>query len=195
MSWTIRTTDPLRKGIEEFETAISLAESKKILMFCSANDQGGDKADSSYPGVWNKCIRIGAASFNGDKAIWVEPNVDYLFPGCDVPIISKDGAPTVYESGSSVATAAAAGLAGTLIYSARLLNGRDNTAFRSRLTLMQAFDRMSSPGKFPLVDEKLGDLFSRKVSDQNENGRDIAALDWNANTKQALKDLLREFQV
>ncbi|KAH7142833.1 hypothetical protein B0J13DRAFT_526280 [Dactylonectria estremocensis] len=103
--------------------AIDRAYFENILMFCSASDQRANKKEECFPGGWNQCIPIGGDTFTGEKLTWVDDRVDFWFPGRNVPFPSKDHKSVVYESGSSVATAAASELAGVLMFSARVSHG------------------------------------------------------------------------
>ena len=121
MSWTIETQTPENEDMKKLESAISAAEAAKTLMFCSASDQGGNSMDGCFPGDWDKCIKIGGATSTGEILPWVqEKKINFLLPGKKIPFTNPDGS-TFTESGSSVATAAASGLAGLLIFCDRLL--------------------------------------------------------------------------
>ncbi|KAF7906037.1 hypothetical protein EAF00_000316 [Botryotinia globosa] len=171
-------------------------------MFCSASDQGANSKGSCFPGDWNNCIRIGAASFTGDKLPWVDDRVDFWFPGRSVPFTSQDDKSVVYESGSSVATAAASGLAGVLIYSAMLLKTRacKEIVFQSRYKMMRAFTAMAkgTDGKFPRTDEGLNKIFKQKIrqlrTKNQSNTIDIEELQWTDETAEALEILLNHLQ-
>ncbi|KAL6361224.1 hypothetical protein LRP88_04688 [Fusarium phalaenopsidis] len=118
MSWTI---DPPEDEEERraLENAITKAASADILMFCSASDQGA-KHVATYPSkATPKIFTIGAATASGTVDSWVGNinNISFTFPGTKVEL---DGGPTdtaVKEvTGSSVATALAAGLAALILY-------------------------------------------------------------------------------
>ncbi|KAI1420105.1 hypothetical protein F5Y12DRAFT_161904 [Xylaria sp. FL1777] len=122
MSWTIEPNDGQNDaGIEQLRAAISKAETNGITMLSSASDQGSD-AKASLPTSTQKCIRIGAGTENGDKCSWVHgDDYDYCFPGENVPLkTGRDGLVKMY-SGSSVATAIAAGSVGLLLYLNKLI--------------------------------------------------------------------------
>ena len=105
----------------------------KVLMFCSAPDEGKFSM-SDYPsGPWrDKFFRIGAARADGTVFQWTEEDtITYIIPGVDVvqDQIRKKSSKTPltkgvtdrvnefrYETGSSVATALGAGLAAMIIY-------------------------------------------------------------------------------
>jgi hypothetical protein len=201
MSWTIQTTESGTDDMKSLQRAIMRAAAASILMFCSASDQGSHTTESCYPGDWSLCLRIGGATFAGDKLTWVDDSkVDFWFPGRNVPFRTSDGKSVVYESGSSVATAAASGLAGVLIYCARLLGGNADVYFRDRDAISRAFAKMSTgkDGKFPRTDSIFGRAFREKLHLKNPKGSkkpDIASLEWNDVSKNALIDLLNNIKV
>jgi hypothetical protein len=151
MSWTIQTTAPENPDMKNLHDAINRAHTAHILMFCSASDQGGHTPERSFPGDWNQCLRIGGATFAGDKLTWVDDKVDFWFPGRNGPFPSNDGKTVAYESSSSVATAAASGLAAVLIYTTQLMYGNDDESFQDRNAPQNAFGNMASgsDNKFP----------------------------------------------
>ncbi|CCD52355.1 hypothetical protein BofuT4_P078700.1 [Botrytis cinerea T4] len=53
--------------MKDLEAAISAAERKHIVMFCSASDQSRSSTSICYPGDWNRWIQIGAATATGDE--------------------------------------------------------------------------------------------------------------------------------
>ncbi|KAI0403545.1 peptidase S8/S53 domain-containing protein [Xylaria palmicola] len=199
MSWTIQTNDADSPDMKKFEKAINIAHQKGILMFCSASDQGGHTIDSSYPGKWGQCTRIGGATFEGDKLTWVDQAVDFWLPGRDVPFTSGDGKSTTYESGSSVATAAASGLAAVLLYSARLLSAG---WFQDRTALQNAFSNMSTgrDGKFPRAGTWFRNNLRREIKKAQEQNQtdgkkmsrniDVESLEWDVVSQLALSNLL-----
>ena len=102
-------------------------------MFCSAPDDGKFADSAHYPsGPWrDKFFRIGAATASGAVFDWTpEDGITYVLPGVDV--IMEQAAKVTHEpnslqrvpmrmlefkeTGSSVATALAAGLAAMIIY-------------------------------------------------------------------------------
>lgn len=151
MSWTIETPVAGNEDMESFEKAVAAARARNILMFCSTSDQGSSTKDICYPGDFDGCIKIGGATDTGEPLAWVGADkVDFLLPGKNVPFVNNEGKTVSYESGSSVATAAASGLAGLLLFCGRVLEQRGDPSFYShRLTL-------SSPGGKPGL-EKLRD--------------------------------------
>ncbi|PTB48854.1 hypothetical protein M431DRAFT_546179 [Trichoderma harzianum CBS 226.95] len=119
MSWTIESNSVEGGEIKQLKDAISLAESKNILMFCSADDKGAISSDRCYPNAWKKSLLIGAANETGSMCDWVPAHQSsemFIFPGLNIPFSPWIDAPDNFESGSSVATAIAAGLAGVLLF-------------------------------------------------------------------------------
>ncbi|KAF3059759.1 putative intracellular serine protease protein [Daldinia childiae] len=119
MSWTI---DPPKdeKTRNELESAIGEAVKKKILLFCSASD-GGAKEDHSYPWIAarDRIFRIGGAHASGrtDDEVGSTSQINFTFPGNDVILEGVGSNHEVkYRTGSSVATALAAGLAALILY-------------------------------------------------------------------------------
>lgn len=117
MSWTIE--DP--NGDRQFPAlnrAINEAYRNRIIMFCSASDQGGSSMVRCYPGAFkgNKSIRIGSCSASDVPSVWVNPKqVDFVLPGENIIIRNSDGT-SESQTGSSFATAVAAGLGGLMLY-------------------------------------------------------------------------------
>jgi subtilisin family serine protease len=123
MSWTIERTELNTKAINRLEKAIELAANEGILMFCAATDQGGYR-DHSFPAASStkRLFKIGAAEASGTAFKWLgdQRAVDFIFPGHNVePRPSSDLDTNTKQplTGSSVATALAAGLAAVILYS------------------------------------------------------------------------------
>ncbi|KAK4080975.1 hypothetical protein Trihar35433_2080 [Trichoderma harzianum] len=103
------------------------AVDRKVLMFCSAPDDG-KFTELDYPsGPWpDHFFRIGAAAADGTIFKWTpEVGITYVLPGVEVVVnrslharerLTKRVDDFKYETGSSVATALAAGLAAMIIY-------------------------------------------------------------------------------
>ncbi len=118
-----------RRAVRE---VLQKAVDEKVLMFCSALDQGMI-ASSHFPGCVSpmRVLRIGAAGPDGKVYNRTSPgDITYALPGIHVP--SENGAITLdipsqlspkasaalfQVTGSSVATALGAGLAAMIIYS------------------------------------------------------------------------------
>ncbi|RDW67032.1 hypothetical protein BP5796_09781 [Coleophoma crateriformis] len=125
MSWTIKQPEKQRDK-EKFDAAMRRAVAAGILIFCSAGDAGAHQ-DSDYPASCspNKVIRIGAAKANGNAWEWVGSlnNLDFITPGHEVvqrkseDVLMQHFQP---QTGSSVATALAVGLAALIISCVKL---------------------------------------------------------------------------
>lgn len=114
-------------------TVLQTAVKNNVPMFCSAPDEG-KFTELDYPsGPWrDRFFRIGAARADGTVFGWTpEDGITYVFPGVDVILDQVKGVSSrtglgknvtdrvndfKYETGSSVATALAAGLAAMIIY-------------------------------------------------------------------------------
>jgi len=150
MSWTIQKSSDQDNDntadIARLEKAIKSAVDQKKLVFCSAPDIGTasrEMLESYYPfscpGVSDSIFKIGAAKADGSIYGWSGElrNVDFILPGHKVDfkegdkVDEKDDTP---RTGSSVATALAAGLAALIIHCVRLgaiynfHNGKGNDA-------------------------------------------------------------------
>ncbi|RSL99034.1 hypothetical protein CEP52_010008 [Fusarium oligoseptatum] len=121
MSWTIsQTTNPAT--IQDLVTAINRAVQNGILIFCSVSDQG-PRDTGQYPARCNRdnSFLIGTATISGQAWRWNGTNeVDYILPGTDLDVQIHDELfdsrlRNVYESGSSLATALASGLAALIL--------------------------------------------------------------------------------
>lgn len=112
MSWTIpvpKTPDPAKT---RFEAAVREACKRNKIMFCTSGD-GGHFISNDYPSAAqrDKIFRIGAAHDNGKAFSFAGTDVDFSFPGVKVNVNA-----TSVATGSSVATALAAGMAATIIF-------------------------------------------------------------------------------
>lgn len=129
MSWTIKP--PIERVKLEFDNAVHLALNGKnrALMFCAASDQG-KFADRTYPHRSNpSSFRIGAAAATGKimDTVGDADDLNFIFPGHEVVVDNwyddvKDISLKTFEAhtGSSVATALAAGLAALIMECVRL---------------------------------------------------------------------------
>lgn len=124
MSWSVK---PPAKGElrKKFDEAVQRAVDDNIIMLCASSDQGKTSNDETYPYDANRAniIRIGAATAMGRNTEGANKHhVDFLFPGHD--ILLKGSTPDKelgdVHSGSSVATAIAAGLAALVLECIRI---------------------------------------------------------------------------
>jgi len=191
MSWTIDSTT------EDPNKAIAAAENQNILMFCSASDHGSTSSDNCYPASSKKCIRIGAATVFGDKCSWVPDQYDFLLPGKNIPFKweCQDGVSSWYESGSSLATALAAGLAGLLLYCDRAVNeGGGNPVLHTKTGMEKLFRNMAATNhhKFLRADIWFNNTFRRYAKSAGASADKLADMSWSDECKIALKNLLEE---
>jgi hypothetical protein len=134
MSWTIKLMDgdkPNPNNVEHLkrlENALKAAAQQNILLFSSAPDTGSDTdVTKHYPfgrkDISNK-FKIGAAEADGTRYSWASANVDFILPGKNVRLrkedILKPEEDEELHTGSSVATALAAGLAALIIHCVKL---------------------------------------------------------------------------
>ncbi|KAI0468787.1 hypothetical protein F4859DRAFT_523984 [Xylaria cf. heliscus] len=112
MSWQIKKPDENQER-KDIDDALRSAISRGILMFCSSGDQGYLEEGSSYPSSYEKdmILRIGAATTYGKGRESTPEHPHYLLPGHEVVERKPKGLKGEAFTGSSVATALAAGLA------------------------------------------------------------------------------------
>lgn len=135
MSWTIEKTEQNADDVDEIEKAIQEAAKEGILMFCAAADDGPE-GKTTFPAASNekKIFRIGAANENGN--VWEcvgKQEIDYIFPGQN--IVQERYKETPLKAcetltGSSVATAIAAGLAALVLECVQLAAILNHSDFR-----------------------------------------------------------------
>lgn len=126
MSWALKEPEE-QADKANFDAAVRRARDKGILMFCSASDQG-NFPDYTYPYHANpgSMFRIGAATKDGTVPDFVKNgnDISFVFPGREVAL--SDGADidkfegVTSHTGSSIATALAAGLAAIIMECVRL---------------------------------------------------------------------------
>ncbi|KAJ4117293.1 hypothetical protein NW765_010710 [Fusarium oxysporum] len=128
MSWTVKETVENRDGVNTFRQAIKDALDAGILLFCAAADTGAI-AEVEYPWSFDqrRIFRIGAATADG--RVWGPTgnpqSLSFILPGHKVVSRNphREGAlPDDFEerTGSSVATALAAGLAALILHCVNL---------------------------------------------------------------------------
>lgn len=202
MSWTIEGPIAGNDDMALLRNAVAKAAERDILIFGSTSDQGNATLDNCFPAAFPSCIRIGSATDTGEPLAWVNPQkVDFLLPGKDVPLFDNEQKLRSTESGSSVATAAAAGLAGLLIFCGWLLKGNDNMDMKKNDMMRGALKSMSmQPDNFPRMQEGLAHKFKQRLS-RVRNPRepvtrsiqpniDISSLTWDEDCEQPLQDVM-----
>ncbi|OPB46193.1 hypothetical protein A0O28_0063140 [Trichoderma guizhouense] len=132
MSWTLPKSSAENETKDELHEILEVAVKRKVIMFCSSPD-AGKFTELDYPsGPWrSRFFRIGAARADGTVFEWTtEDGISFVLPGVDVVKeqagrtssetqsfgVTSRVADFKYETGSSVATALAAGLAAMIIY-------------------------------------------------------------------------------
>ncbi|CAN9474906.1 unnamed protein product [Alternaria alternata] len=148
MSWTIEKTVDNEADIRKLEISLDEAAKKNILLFCSANDQATD-ANGSHPAANPTRFKIGAATAWGTAWRWTRAShVDFIFPG-DRVIKDRPGNVPFEKcslvSGSSVATALAAGLAALVLYCVQFsVYHRNATNQQGKGVTMEDFQAMKT---------------------------------------------------
>ncbi|KAJ4178293.1 hypothetical protein NW755_013305 [Fusarium falciforme] len=128
MSWTVKDTEDNHNGINGLREAVKDALNSGILLFCAAADTGA-VTEVEYPWSFDqrRIFRIGAATADG--RVWGPTgsprDLSFIVPGHKVVSRNphREGAlPDDFEerTGSSVATALAAGLAALILHCVRL---------------------------------------------------------------------------
>lgn len=215
MSWTIETPITDHPDMADLQQAVKEAETKKILMFCSTSDQGNSTTDRCYPGDFPACIRIGGATDTGEALAWVnDTRVDFLLPGKNVPFHNNEGKIVSYESGSSVATAAASGLAALLLVCNHLLSVKEKSqdspqyiskgyeSMRRVFKVLASKENSQIPDVMDFFDHRFKRALARaelgnesKGLAQKVESYDFSHMTWGPNHDKALRsvmDIIRE---
>lgn len=136
MSWTVQRIEDERENnaadINRLQAALERAVKAKILIFCSAPDIGvasnqvlGLYYPFGLPTISESIFKIGAAKADGSMygLAGNQSSVDFILPGHNVELREGDKIQEeddIPKTGSSVATALAAGLAALIISCVRL---------------------------------------------------------------------------
>jgi len=154
MSWSIRSGRTNLHNIQGLKNSIEDAAKKGVLMFASLSDEQPIPDSDVYPACMGRSVfRIGAAAPEGNPYPRINvKDANYIFPGVDIPNENSDHG--AFLTGSSIATALAAGFGALLIYCARLTGMKAVTGN----DIERMFDKLDPQGKkFPLVWD--GDVF------------------------------------
>lgn len=141
MSWTVPKPTQPTDASRRLEAAIRKACASQVLMFASSPDAGHFTNDT-FPTVVdrNKIFFIGAAHDDGTAFRYTGQDVDFILPGVDVNV-DKGSKTDEPQTGSSIATALAAGLAGVIIYCFKI------SALAGKTTAPEQTSRLeNSPG-------------------------------------------------
>ncbi|RVX65857.1 hypothetical protein B0A52_10270 [Exophiala mesophila] len=142
-SWIIKT-DP--KGAERFKAAIHKATERGVLVICATADVGAHDSGGTWPANFANVISISASNEYGLPMPWSFRDVDAMLIGDQIktsgPGYMRLGE-DARESGSSIATAIAAGLASLCLFLARMAN-EDNKGerFKDRHVMLALFRMM-----------------------------------------------------
>lgn len=123
MSWTLPKPGAKTIERERLDVVLSRACQETVLMFCSSPDRKSHNGTQHYPSDFNrkKTSLIGAADDSGTLYNHSGTQNDFIFPGVNVSVSGdhnrNDTTSLTRElTGSSIATALAAGLAAMMTY-------------------------------------------------------------------------------
>lgn len=136
----------LPSGVPRLQKAVESAKGEDIVMVGSRGDRGNNQ-ERVFPADYAEVISISSLTSLGKRTESTETNAQYFLQGENVSIPAE---PTYlesekYASGSSVATALAAGVA-ALTLSCRKL-GNEETDMERIQTIKTVFDHMTLPEK------------------------------------------------
>lgn len=182
MSWTIDSSGP---EIGELGKIIHEADSKKIIMFCAFSDQGNVHGKNCMPACCPETITIGAATSWAYPCPWVDSSqVDFLCPGEHV-IVDRDAKPgTKPKSGSSIATALAAGLGALLLHITQLVMPERYDHLRKNEVMKATLRKMLGSNKYIYVEQHFRLTF-----------KEDDFWSWEAEGKEKLRDLVSSLVV
>jgi hypothetical protein len=165
ISWVTKKDHPaLKKAIAD-ATDGTQQHSRPILVFCSTADEG-IYSGPVYPAAYDNTVRVAATDKYGHLQPGSDGDVNILVPGED---IDADG-PSYMEkyvtgtvSGSSVATASAAGIASLALLMLKTFNKEDEKLwkFYKQDGMMKVFEKMHDKkhGGKEVTGVELSDLF------------------------------------
>jgi hypothetical protein len=142
MSWVVS------KANEKLKEAIQEAKENNILMFCATADHGSQSRPDIYPASYEEVIVVSASNALGMPRLESQHDVHMMLDGDKVkahgPSFMKQ-CQDAEVSGSSVATALAAGIASLCLLLARMANrGEDAEKFKDRLMMLRLFRLMQA---------------------------------------------------
>jgi hypothetical protein len=142
MSWTIKRTQQNTMDIDGLRKVLLEAQTKGIILFCSLSDEGA--GGNGYPADYDIATRIGAATAAGKEWSWVEGHdAHFLFPGEGVEI---DVRTREIASGSSIATALAAGLAALILHCVDIAEPDQRRNLQQQHVMKKAFQSLCKTG-------------------------------------------------
>ena len=169
MSWSIHgpDVDGTRTKRDEFEKSLERAYQEGITTFCTASDHGRNAesaAANDLPAAFPYPIKIGAARADGNASAQVGYElVDFYLPGHKITLDEHQPAKGQAQSGSSLATAVAAGLAALLQYCNSIAHHEKKSEKKTSHALgtsqtRQAFKHLCAlTSRFPEVKKLFGD--------------------------------------
>lgn len=164
MSWTIPIPEEQDPDRRLFVDAVQKACKQNVLMFCSSSDGGGFENVEDYPSAAKRdqMFRIGAAHDHGSAFEYTDKGVDYIFPGVQVNTNATSPA-----TGSSVATALAAGLAATIIYCFKInvlaIKTRNQTMSQIESSRLQDLNHVSRYTGMKAAFKRLGTVSTKFI--------------------------------
>ncbi|UKZ75095.1 hypothetical protein TrVFT333_002767 [Trichoderma virens FT-333] len=176
MSWTIPVPADGSKEKQRLDSVLKRACSEKVLMFCSSSDQ--ISTTQHYPSAYkrNQFLLIGAAHDDGSAYGHAGRDNDFIFPGVNVRTNDGSGLLPSYlatktfmtteSTGSSIATALAAGFAAIIIYCFKAsVLGIAITRIRSSSFIDEAdivrpmdLDKLSDPNVLKMAFSRIGEM-------------------------------------
>lgn len=162
MSWTlsqeVANDETLRT---KFKNAVQEAEKHHILMLGATMDQGRNTRNSTFPSKeLSEIICIGGAGLQGEDDTASQEDSEFTFPKGNLGKIHPTKPGNEEVSGSSVATALAAGLAALVLHCAEL------TKCKSGRTTLRSKEKMSKTFR-AMTEKDDGTRQSRYVAAQN----------------------------
>ncbi len=161
MSWSIHRPNIHDTKRVEFENSIKKAYDQDITMFCAASDHGRNAESATkgdLPAAFIYPVKVGAARADGNA--WAQvgyEDVNFYLPGHKIVLDDYQPAKGQPQSGSSLATAIAAGLAALLQYCSSVANTDKPSHSLGTKRTEQAFTRLcTSTSKFPEVENLFG---------------------------------------
>ncbi|KAH7235339.1 peptidase S8/S53 domain-containing protein, partial [Fusarium tricinctum] len=123
MSWTLPKPDAKTIERERLDAVLSRACQETVLMFCSSPDRKSQNETQHYTSYFNrkKIFLIGAADDSGTLYNHSGTQNDFIFPGINISVSGDHNRNNTTSltrelTGSSIATALAAGLAAMMTY-------------------------------------------------------------------------------
>ena len=161
---------------------IEKANSKGILMFGAASDQGKNATSKVYPAECDQVFCIGAANSAGKADSAAESQANYVFPGGELSDIKAQGCDRTPEHafGSSFAMALASGLTALILDCTQIVGY--GKKYRSSI---KTKDRMDA-----IFEGMIRDKTSKYIPVPKFFTPELAKSDWNVDGKKMLEKLV-----